>query len=166
MLPRAVGTRTRGTGPGAAAEPRAPSCPAEYSISAAAIAIFSLGFIIMGTTCALLSFPKKRDYLLRPASMFYAFAGGAGGSCPCGGAGGRGYRGTPLCRDLGMGGRPGQVRSPPGTRGGAEPGRLCISRGDLGAQGAGLVAPTEREARDPASARGGRRAGPGLSERP
>ncbi|XP_032177674.1 voltage-dependent calcium channel gamma-1 subunit [Mustela erminea] len=47
----------------------------EYSISAAAIAVFSLGFIIMGTTCALLSFRKKRDYLLRPASMFYAFAG-------------------------------------------------------------------------------------------
>ncbi|XP_015427899.1 PREDICTED: voltage-dependent calcium channel gamma-1 subunit, partial [Myotis davidii] len=47
----------------------------EYSISAAAIAIFSLIFIIMGTICVLLSFTKKRDYLLRPASMFYAFAG-------------------------------------------------------------------------------------------
>ncbi|KAB1266096.1 Voltage-dependent calcium channel gamma-1 subunit [Camelus dromedarius] len=47
----------------------------EYSISAAAIAIFSLGFVIMGTICVLLSFRKKRDYLLRPASMFYAFAG-------------------------------------------------------------------------------------------
>ncbi|OWK14876.1 CACNG1 [Cervus elaphus hippelaphus] len=47
----------------------------EYSISAAAIAIFSLGFIIVGTLCALLSFRKKRDYLLRPASMFYIFAG-------------------------------------------------------------------------------------------
>ncbi|XP_005402207.1 PREDICTED: voltage-dependent calcium channel gamma-1 subunit [Chinchilla lanigera] len=47
----------------------------EYSISAAAIAIFSLGFIIVGSVCALLSFRKKRDYLLRPASMFYAFAG-------------------------------------------------------------------------------------------
>ncbi|XP_019493161.1 PREDICTED: voltage-dependent calcium channel gamma-1 subunit [Hipposideros armiger] len=47
----------------------------EYSISAAAIAIFSLGFVIMGTICVLLSFGKKRDYLLRPASMFYAFAG-------------------------------------------------------------------------------------------
>nr|XP_005899399.1 PREDICTED: voltage-dependent calcium channel gamma-1 subunit [Bos mutus] len=46
----------------------------EYSISAAAIAIFSLGFIIVGTLCALLSFRKKRDYLLRPASMFYIFA--------------------------------------------------------------------------------------------
>ncbi|XP_020921920.1 voltage-dependent calcium channel gamma-1 subunit isoform X1 [Sus scrofa] len=46
----------------------------EYSISAAAIAIFSLGFIILGTICGLLSFRKKRDYLLRPASMFYAFA--------------------------------------------------------------------------------------------
>lgn len=50
-------------------------CVAEYSISAAAIAIFSLGFIILGTICGLLSFRKKRDYLLRPASMFYAFAG-------------------------------------------------------------------------------------------
>ncbi|XP_077019098.1 voltage-dependent calcium channel gamma-1 subunit [Tamandua tetradactyla] len=47
----------------------------EYSISAAAIAIFSLGFIILGTICVLLSFRKQRDYLLRPASMFYAFAG-------------------------------------------------------------------------------------------
>ncbi|XP_036983988.2 voltage-dependent calcium channel gamma-1 subunit [Artibeus jamaicensis] len=47
----------------------------EYSISAAAIAIFSLGFAIIGTICVLLSFGKKRDYLLRPASMFYAFAG-------------------------------------------------------------------------------------------
>ncbi|KFO18089.1 voltage-dependent calcium channel gamma-1 subunit [Fukomys damarensis] len=47
----------------------------EYSISAAAIGIFSLGFIIVGTVCAVLSFRKKRDYLLRPASMFYAFAG-------------------------------------------------------------------------------------------
>ncbi|XP_010854773.1 PREDICTED: voltage-dependent calcium channel gamma-1 subunit [Bison bison bison] len=50
----------------------------EYSISAAAIAIFSLGFIIVGTLCALLSFRKKRDYLLRPASMFYIFAGRMG----------------------------------------------------------------------------------------
>nr|XP_036852747.1 voltage-dependent calcium channel gamma-1 subunit isoform X1 [Manis javanica] len=49
----------------------------EYSISAAAIAIFSLGFQIMGTILVLLSFRKKRDYLLRPASMFYAFAGHA-----------------------------------------------------------------------------------------
>ncbi|XP_062937152.1 voltage-dependent calcium channel gamma-1 subunit [Cynocephalus volans] len=47
----------------------------EFSISAAAIAIFSLGFVILGTVCVLLSFRKKRDYLLRPASMFYAFAG-------------------------------------------------------------------------------------------
>ncbi|XP_036694209.1 voltage-dependent calcium channel gamma-1 subunit isoform X2 [Balaenoptera musculus] len=46
----------------------------EYSISAAAIAIFSLGFVIVGTACALLSFRKKRDYLLRPAAMFFAFA--------------------------------------------------------------------------------------------
>ncbi|EGV99144.1 voltage-dependent calcium channel gamma-1 subunit [Cricetulus griseus] len=47
----------------------------EYSISAAAISIFSLGFIIVGSICAFLSFGNKRDYLLRPASMFYAFAG-------------------------------------------------------------------------------------------
>ncbi|XP_024616995.1 voltage-dependent calcium channel gamma-1 subunit [Neophocaena asiaeorientalis asiaeorientalis] len=47
----------------------------EYSISAAAIAVFSLGFTIAGTICVLLSFGKKRDYLLRPASMFYTFAG-------------------------------------------------------------------------------------------
>ncbi|XP_003417345.1 voltage-dependent calcium channel gamma-1 subunit [Loxodonta africana] len=47
----------------------------EYSISAAAIAIFSLGFIIIGTIFLLFSFREKRDYLLRPASMFYAFAG-------------------------------------------------------------------------------------------
>lgn len=51
---------------------------AEYSISAAAIAIFSLGFIIVGSICASLSFGNKRDYLLRPASMFYAFAGRVG----------------------------------------------------------------------------------------
>lgn len=48
---------------------------AEYSISAAAIAIFSVGFAIIGTICVLLSFRKKRDYLLKPASMFYTFAG-------------------------------------------------------------------------------------------
>ncbi|NXU71189.1 CCG1 protein, partial [Oreotrochilus melanogaster] len=47
----------------------------EYSISAAAIAIFSIGFAIIGTICVLLSFGKKRDYLLKPASMFYTFAG-------------------------------------------------------------------------------------------
>ncbi|KFQ10240.1 Voltage-dependent calcium channel gamma-1 subunit, partial [Haliaeetus albicilla] len=47
----------------------------EYSISAAAIAIFSVGFAIIGTICVLLSFRKKMDYLLKPASMFYTFAG-------------------------------------------------------------------------------------------
>uniref|UniRef100_A0A8B9S5I3 Voltage-dependent calcium channel gamma-1 subunit n=1 Tax=Apteryx owenii TaxID=8824 RepID=A0A8B9S5I3_APTOW len=47
----------------------------EYSISAAAIAIFSVGFAIIGTICVLFSFRKKRDYLLKPASMFYTFAG-------------------------------------------------------------------------------------------
>ncbi|XP_044305516.1 voltage-dependent calcium channel gamma-1 subunit [Varanus komodoensis] len=47
----------------------------EYSISAAAIAIFSVVFSIIGTICVLLSFRKKMDYLLRPASMFYTFSG-------------------------------------------------------------------------------------------
>ncbi|XP_062071589.1 voltage-dependent calcium channel gamma-1 subunit [Lepus europaeus] len=47
----------------------------EYSISAAAISVFSLGFLIVGTICALMAFRKKRHYLLRPASMFYIFAG-------------------------------------------------------------------------------------------
>ncbi|XP_027728471.1 voltage-dependent calcium channel gamma-1 subunit [Vombatus ursinus] len=47
----------------------------EYSISAAAISIFSIGFTIMGTIFILLSFRKKKDYLLRPAALFYAFAG-------------------------------------------------------------------------------------------
>ncbi|XP_020856589.1 voltage-dependent calcium channel gamma-1 subunit [Phascolarctos cinereus] len=47
----------------------------EYSISAAAISIFSIGFMIMGTIFILLSFRKKKDYLLRPAALFYAFAG-------------------------------------------------------------------------------------------
>ncbi|XP_058022085.1 voltage-dependent calcium channel gamma-1 subunit isoform X2 [Ahaetulla prasina] len=51
------------------------SLPGEYSISAAAIAIFSVGFSIIGTICVLLSFRKKMDYLLRPAAMFYTFAG-------------------------------------------------------------------------------------------
>ncbi|XP_013914313.1 PREDICTED: voltage-dependent calcium channel gamma-1 subunit, partial [Thamnophis sirtalis] len=46
-----------------------------YSISAAAIAIFSMGFSIIGTIFVLLSFRKKMDYLLRPAAMFYTFAG-------------------------------------------------------------------------------------------
>lgn len=141
-----MGTRTRGTGPGAAAEPRAPSCPAEYSISAAAIAIFSLGFIIMGTTCALLSFPKKRDYLLRPASMFYAFAGGAGAPARAAGLGGGGTAAPRSAATWGWGAGRVRAAAPPGTRGGAEPGRLCISRGDPGAQGGRLVAPTEREA--------------------
>ncbi|XP_068932706.1 voltage-dependent calcium channel gamma-1 subunit isoform X2 [Petaurus breviceps papuanus] len=46
----------------------------EYNISAAAISIFSIGFTIMGTIFILLSFRKKKDYLLRPAALFYAFA--------------------------------------------------------------------------------------------
>lgn len=47
----------------------------EYNISAAAIAIFSLAFMILGTLCILASFGKGRDYMLKPAGMFYAFAG-------------------------------------------------------------------------------------------
>ncbi|KAM8844053.1 voltage-dependent calcium channel gamma-1 subunit-like [Spinachia spinachia] len=47
----------------------------EYNISAAAIAIFSLFFMFLGTLCVALSFGKGRDYLLRPAGMFFAFAG-------------------------------------------------------------------------------------------
>ncbi|KAM3597416.1 uncharacterized protein V6R79_004246 [Siganus canaliculatus] len=47
----------------------------EYNISAAAIAIFSLFFMILGTLCVIFSFGKGRDYLLRPAGMFFAFAG-------------------------------------------------------------------------------------------
>ncbi|XP_036614198.1 voltage-dependent calcium channel gamma-1 subunit [Trichosurus vulpecula] len=47
----------------------------EYSISAAAISIFSIGFTILGTIFIFLSFGKKKDYLLRPAALFYAFSG-------------------------------------------------------------------------------------------
>lgn len=51
----------------------------EYNISAAAIAIFSLAFMILGSLCLMGSCTgasKKRDYLLKPAGMFFAFAGG------------------------------------------------------------------------------------------
>ncbi|XP_036004650.1 voltage-dependent calcium channel gamma-1 subunit isoform X2 [Fundulus heteroclitus] len=51
------------------------SLPGEYNISAATIAIFSLCFMILGTLCTIFSFGKGRDYLLRPAGMFFAFAG-------------------------------------------------------------------------------------------
>lgn len=47
----------------------------EYNISAAAIAIFSLAFMTLGSLCLLGAFGKSRDYLLRPAGMFFAFAG-------------------------------------------------------------------------------------------
>uniref|UniRef100_A0A8B9JCZ8 Calcium channel, voltage-dependent, gamma subunit 1b n=1 Tax=Astyanax mexicanus TaxID=7994 RepID=A0A8B9JCZ8_ASTMX len=47
----------------------------EYNISAAAIAIFSLAFMTLGSMCLLGAFGKGRDYLLRPAGMFFAFAG-------------------------------------------------------------------------------------------
>ncbi|XP_048871314.1 voltage-dependent calcium channel gamma-1 subunit-like [Brienomyrus brachyistius] len=47
----------------------------EYNISAAAIAIFSLAFMILGTLCLLCAFGKGKDYLLKPAGMFFTFAG-------------------------------------------------------------------------------------------
>ncbi|XP_066444333.1 voltage-dependent calcium channel gamma-1 subunit [Eleutherodactylus coqui] len=47
----------------------------EYSISAAAIAIIGVGFMVMGTVCTLLSFKQKLDYLLKPAGLFYVFSG-------------------------------------------------------------------------------------------
>lgn len=47
----------------------------EYNISAAAIGVFSLAFIILGTLCILGSLRKGKDYLHKPAGMFYAFAG-------------------------------------------------------------------------------------------
>ncbi|MBN3294368.1 CCG1 protein, partial [Polypterus senegalus] len=47
----------------------------EYSISAAAIAIIGVGFMILGTICILISFRKGMDYLLKPAGMFFTFAG-------------------------------------------------------------------------------------------
>ncbi|XP_036426006.1 calcium channel, voltage-dependent, gamma subunit 1a [Colossoma macropomum] len=47
----------------------------EYNISAAAIAVFSLAFMILGTICMLGSAMKGKDYLHKPAGMFYAFAG-------------------------------------------------------------------------------------------
>lgn len=51
----------------------------EYNISAAAISIFSLAFMILGSLCVMGSCTGKgkgRDYLLKPAGMFFAFAGG------------------------------------------------------------------------------------------
>ncbi|XP_062886694.1 voltage-dependent calcium channel gamma-1 subunit [Mobula hypostoma] len=47
----------------------------EYSISAAAIAIISVGFMMLGTFCTLLSFSKRLDYFLKPAGMFFIFSG-------------------------------------------------------------------------------------------
>uniref|UniRef100_A0A3B3BQY4 Voltage-dependent calcium channel gamma-1 subunit n=1 Tax=Oryzias melastigma TaxID=30732 RepID=A0A3B3BQY4_ORYME len=50
----------------------------EYNISAAAISIFSLAFMILGSLCLLgwgTGKGKGRDYLLKPAGMFFAFAG-------------------------------------------------------------------------------------------
>ncbi|XP_067859993.1 voltage-dependent calcium channel gamma-1 subunit-like [Heptranchias perlo] len=47
----------------------------EYSISAAAIAIISVGFMLLGTVCVLLSFNKSLDYFLKPAGMFFTFSG-------------------------------------------------------------------------------------------
>ncbi|XP_066518849.1 calcium channel, voltage-dependent, gamma subunit 1a [Hoplias malabaricus] len=47
----------------------------EYNISAAAIAVFSLAFMILGSLFMLCSIRKGKDYLHKPAGMFYAFAG-------------------------------------------------------------------------------------------
>ncbi|XP_012682944.2 calcium channel, voltage-dependent, gamma subunit 1a [Clupea harengus] len=47
----------------------------EYSISAAAIAIFSVAFMILGTICAIAALAQGQDYIYKPAGMFYAFAG-------------------------------------------------------------------------------------------
>ncbi|XP_041073291.1 voltage-dependent calcium channel gamma-1 subunit-like [Carcharodon carcharias] len=47
----------------------------EYSISAAAIAIISIAFMVLGTVCVLLSFNKRLDYFLKPAGMFFIFSG-------------------------------------------------------------------------------------------
>uniref|UniRef100_A0A4W3KKM0 Calcium channel, voltage-dependent, gamma subunit 1b n=1 Tax=Callorhinchus milii TaxID=7868 RepID=A0A4W3KKM0_CALMI len=47
----------------------------EFSISAAAIAIISIAFVLLGTVCVLLSFNKRLDYLLKPAAMFLTFSG-------------------------------------------------------------------------------------------
>lgn len=71
-------------------------CVLEYSISAAAIAIFSLGFQIMGTILVLLSFRKKRDYLQRHRTWTQAAAG---------------RRGAPTCAPVcaGRGGCPGEA---------------------------------------------------------
>lgn len=63
------------------------SLPPEYNISAAAISIFSLIFCILGSLCLLGSYTGKgkgRVYLLKPAGMFFAFAG----ECVCVGGGG------------------------------------------------------------------------------
>lgn len=110
---------TKGPGDEAILRRRGATCAplrvVEYSISAAAIAIFSLGFVIMGSVCALLSFRKKRDYLLRPASMFYAFAGRRGplprqrgAAAPFSAFPGSGLRGNSWAPP---GGKPGQGRS-------------------------------------------------------
>lgn len=53
----------------------------EFNISAAAISIFSLAFMILGSLCLVGSCSgegRRRDYLLKPAGMFFAFAGGFG----------------------------------------------------------------------------------------
>lgn len=47
----------------------------EYSISAAAIAIFSVAFMILGSICVLAALGKGKDYIYKPAGMFFAFAG-------------------------------------------------------------------------------------------
>ncbi|XP_028829458.1 calcium channel, voltage-dependent, gamma subunit 1a [Denticeps clupeoides] len=47
----------------------------EYNISGAAISLFSILFMILGSLCILCSLHKGKDYLYKPAGMFFAFAG-------------------------------------------------------------------------------------------
>lgn len=47
----------------------------EYSISAAAIAIFSVAFMILGTLCLLAGLGKGKEYMYKPSGMLFGFAG-------------------------------------------------------------------------------------------
>ncbi|XP_062853010.1 calcium channel, voltage-dependent, gamma subunit 1a [Trichomycterus rosablanca] len=47
----------------------------EYNISAAAISIFSVVFMLLGSLCSLCALAKGKNYLHKPAGMFFAFAG-------------------------------------------------------------------------------------------
>ncbi|KAM3865304.1 voltage-dependent calcium channel gamma-1 subunit-like [Diretmus argenteus] len=78
MLPQENCTYFKHFTPGEEAEIFEYKTQKEYNISAAAISIFSLVFMILGSLCLMGSCTGKgkgRDYLLKPAGMFYAFAG-------------------------------------------------------------------------------------------